>query len=79
MNSPHRHERLERMAVQRKIANLGKTIIGLGGWDAPTILGFCEVENKFVLEKLLEQTGLERVDYQIIHEDSPTEEALTLD
>lgn len=54
-----------------KIANLGKTIIGLGGWDAPAMLGFCEVENKFVLERLLDQTGLERVDYQIIHEDSP--------
>ena len=46
-------------------------IIGIGGWNPPVIVGLCEVENRFVLNKLVYQTPLKTFDYKIIHEESP--------
>lgn len=37
----------------------------------PDAIGFAEVENRFVLEKLLTETVLRRKDYAIVHYDSP--------
>ena len=37
----------------------------------PDVIGFAEVENRFVLEKLLSETVLRRKDYGIVHYDSP--------
>lgn len=37
----------------------------------PAVIGLCEVENRFVLRNLLEQTPLARAGYRIIHKDSP--------
>ena len=37
----------------------------------PAIIGLCEVENRFVLQQLVENTPLAKLDYGIIHKDSP--------
>ena len=37
----------------------------------PDVIGIAEVENRFVLERLLEDTPLYKIDYKIIHFDSP--------
>ena len=37
----------------------------------PDVIGLAEVENRFVLEKLLMETVLRRKDYAIVHYDSP--------
>ena len=37
----------------------------------PDLIGFAEVENRFVLRKLLSETALKKTDYGIIHYDSP--------
>ena len=37
----------------------------------PDIIGVAEVENRFVLKRLLEDTQLYRTDYKIVHFDSP--------
>jgi predicted extracellular nuclease len=37
----------------------------------PTIVGLCEVENRFVLEQLTQQTNLSKYGYAILHRDSP--------
>ena len=37
----------------------------------PDVVGVAEVENRFVLERLLEDTPLYKTDYQIVHFDSP--------
>ncbi len=37
----------------------------------PAIIGLCEVENRFVLEQLTQNTILAKLDYGIIHKDSP--------
>lgn len=37
----------------------------------PDVIGIAEVENRFVIEKLLKDTPLYKVDYRIVHFDSP--------
>ncbi len=37
----------------------------------PAVIGVCEVENRYVLSSLLEDTPLAALDYKIIHKDSP--------
>uniref|UniRef100_UPI004048CAF0 endonuclease/exonuclease/phosphatase family protein n=1 Tax=Roseivirga sp. TaxID=1964215 RepID=UPI004048CAF0 len=55
---------------QKKQNNLAKTIIAMGGWEPPALIGFCEVENRYVLEGLTKFTQLKSVGYEIIHQDS---------
>ena len=50
--------------------NLAKTIIAMGGWEAPELIGLCEVENRYVLESLTKFTQLKSIGYEIIHKDS---------
>jgi hypothetical protein len=56
---------------QRKLLNLSKVFISIGGWEAPEIIGMCEVENRFVLYELINDTPLNKIGYKIIHKDSP--------
>jgi endonuclease/exonuclease/phosphatase family metal-dependent hydrolase len=56
---------------QRKLINLSKVFISIGGWEAPEIIGMCEVENRYVLYKLITDTPLSQIGYKIIHKDSP--------
>ena len=37
----------------------------------PDVIGFAEVENAFVLRRLLQTTALRKLDYKIVHYDSP--------
>jgi predicted extracellular nuclease len=37
----------------------------------PDVIGFAEVENAFVLRRLLQGTALRKLDYEIVHFDSP--------
>ncbi|MGB0839602.1 MAG: hypothetical protein ACPGXL_05655 [Chitinophagales bacterium] len=54
-----------------KLQQLYKVLISVGGWEAPALIGLCEVENRRVLEDLTTLTGLDKFDYQIVHENSP--------
>ncbi len=56
---------------RNKLNRLYKVIVALGGWKPPEIIGLCEVENRKVLEDLLQETPLSRYNYSIIHRDSP--------
>lgn len=57
---------------KQKLANIYKAMSALGGWGGPPeLIGFCELENKKVLQDLLKQTPLQKYRYEIIHEDSP--------
>jgi hypothetical protein len=55
----------------KKIYSLFKTIIAAGAWDPPAFVGFCEIENRKVLEDLIYGTNLSKFNYSIIHEESP--------
>ncbi len=54
-----------------KLKNIYRTIIGVGGWEPPAVVGLCEVENRFVLQELIVRTPLRKLDYDVIHEESP--------
>ncbi len=60
---------------QKKLNNLGRVIPQIGTNDqqkeAPVILGVCEIENRGVLEDLVKNPQLARLDYGIVHFDSP--------
>lgn len=56
---------------EKKINNIASTIIGVGGWDPPEIIGLCEIENRKVLSDLCNHTGLRNLGYRIIHKESP--------
>src|ERR1039457_6484843 len=54
-----------------KLFHLSRVILSAGEWDPPAIVGMCEVENLYVLKKLIYDTPLKCVKYRIIHYDSP--------
>ncbi|MCK4662926.1 MAG: endonuclease [Bacteroidales bacterium] len=55
----------------QKINNICKVIIAVGGWKPPDIIGLCEIENRYVLEGIVKYTPLSKLNYQIIHKESP--------
>lgn len=48
-----------------------KALIGAAGWDTPALIGLCEIENRFVLTRLIQDTPLQKYPFKIIHKDSP--------
>lgn len=55
----------------QKINNTYKVVMAVGQWNPPAIIGLCEIENRFVLNKLVYETPLKKFDYHIVHEESP--------
>ena len=58
----------------QKIENLSKVISKIGfetSKTSPDIIGLCEVENRDVLEDLVQHPNLRDKDYGIVHFDSP--------
>lgn len=54
----------------QKLKNLSEVIAELGKTDtqtAPVIVGLCEIENKEVVEDLINQPALKRFDYGVVH------------
>jgi predicted extracellular nuclease len=54
---------------QKKLDNLARVIDSIG--NGPSVLGLCEVENRYVLEQLCEHSRLKPKDYGIVHRNSP--------
>jgi len=54
-----------------KQEQLAQVIMAIGGWEAPGIIGLCEIENRYVLETLIRFTALKTAQYEIVHKDSP--------
>ena len=60
----------------KKKNDLAKILISCGAgengtWEAPAIIGLCEIENKYVLSLLVNDSPLAPLHYGIIHRDSP--------
>ena len=53
-----------------KLNHLFKTIVALGEWETPGIIGLCEVENKKILNDLVYKTPLSKMEYAFIHYNS---------
>ena len=56
---------------KKKIADIAKTIIALGEWEVPALVGLCEIENETVLWDLVRRSPLENAHYSFVHKDSP--------
>ncbi|PRY14413.1 hypothetical protein CLV24_104225 [Pontibacter ummariensis] len=61
---------------QAKLKGVAKVIAGLGGKGGPALVGLSEVENKQVLQDLINTAPLDKYDYSIIHQDSPDPQGL---
>ncbi len=55
----------------RKISSVYRTIVAAGEWIPPEIVAFCEIENRNVVEDLINGTYLSKYNYGIVHEESP--------
>ncbi|MBU0489489.1 MAG: endonuclease [Bacteroidetes bacterium] len=56
---------------RKKLNNIYKTLINVGGWEPPDVVGFCEVESRKCMDDLLSKTPLGKFNYKIIHQESP--------
>jgi len=56
---------------QKKQASIAKVITAIGGWEAPALVGLCEVESDKCLYDLTHYSGLKNFRYNYIHYDSP--------
>lgn len=59
-----------------KLNNIAKVISNTGNWEPPAIIGFCEIENRYVLERLVAEKALQNWNYRVIHKDSPDERGI---
>lgn len=65
---------IRRWTAQRfrdKTNGIYKTIVSAGGLEPPDIIGLCEIENRYVLNKLYYETPLSKFEYGIVHQESP--------
>jgi len=56
---------------KKKQANISKVITSIGGWDAPALVGLCEIESKKGLIDLTRYSGLKNLKYKFLHHESP--------
>lgn len=56
---------------QQKLENIARVILSVGGKDLPDVVGFAEVENRRVIDLLIQKTALSKAGYSVIHYDSP--------
>src|ERR1700741_4684719 len=54
-----------------KLNNLAKEILAIGDGKGPDVLGMSEIENEGVLFDLTQKTDLKKLNYGIVHYDSP--------
>jgi predicted extracellular nuclease len=56
---------------QKKLANVSRVIAALGEWQAPALVGLCEVENENVMRDLTRYSPLKTLDYRYVITNSP--------
>ncbi len=56
---------------RKKLFNISKVIIAVGGWSPPVMVGLAEIENAFVLRQLVGDSPLKKYNLKFLHKDSP--------
>jgi predicted extracellular nuclease len=56
---------------KQKQANIAKVISAIGGWEAPALVGLCEIESDKCLVDLTRFSGLKNFRYKFLHHESP--------
>lgn len=71
--TPTGDNRWSRKRFEKKRDDIAKTIFLAADQygELPALIGLAEIENAFVLEELLEDTPLARIQYNYIHKESP--------
>lgn len=69
--TPDGDKHWNKFKYNEKLNHIYKVITAVGGWKSPDFVGFCEVENRLVLEELLKFTPLNKLNYEIVHFESP--------
>lgn len=54
-----------------KLNHVAKTLLAAGKWEPPGIIGLCEVENRYVMNKLIYESPLKPFAYRMVHHESP--------
>jgi predicted extracellular nuclease len=62
--------------MQAKFTSIAKVIANTGNWQPPAVIGLCEIENRGVLERLVNQQAIRSWKYKIIHKNSPDERGI---
>jgi hypothetical protein len=57
--------------MNKKLVDVSKVLLNAAGWNPPQIIGLCEIENRYVLERLISNTPMKSYAYKIIHKESP--------
>ena len=53
-----------------KLQKIAKNIIAVGEWNQVDMVGLAEIENRYVLEELINNTPLINEGYKIVHQES---------
>ncbi|MDE6348870.1 MAG: endonuclease/exonuclease/phosphatase family protein [Bacteroides sp.] len=61
---------------KRKLDNIARVIIAVGGWTPPALVALCEVENDSVLHDLTRYSLLREADYRYLMTQSPDERGI---
>jgi hypothetical protein len=69
--TPHNLRHWTKDRFENKIKMIYKTLITVGNGQFPDIIGLAEIENLWVIEQLISKTPLNKVQYGIIHKESP--------
>ena len=56
---------------KKKQANISRVIAAIGGWEAPAIVGLCEIESEKCMWDLTHYSGLKNLRYKFVHHESP--------
>lgn len=68
---PHGERHWTRARFSEKLQRIARVIVSLGEWSPPVMVGLCEIENQFVLDRLLSETHLGQLGYRVVHKESP--------
>ncbi len=56
---------------REKSNRMAKAILSIGEWEAPEVVGLAEVENRKVVEDLIQTEVLRKFNYELVHFESP--------
>lgn len=54
---------------EKKVDDLARVLLSIPGGELPAVIGLAEIENRNVLEELLDVRKLRKGEYEIVHED----------
>ncbi len=65
-----------KIRLNDKLNKIAKVILAANEFEMPALVGLAEVENRKVMERLVNDTPLKKFNYRIIHKDSPDERGI---